>query len=76
MFNVKPKTGIAYLQEQGYLDRANDSIVTFLKETPRLSKAFIGEYISRKDNPELTEAYMRLVCENAINFSLSYNIGG
>lgn len=59
MFNVKPKTGIAYLQEQGYLDKTNESIVAFLKETPKLNKAMLGEYLSRKDNPELTDAYMR-----------------
>lgn len=59
MFNQKPKTGIAHLHEQGYLDRSHESTVTFLKETPRLNKAMIGEYISRKDNPELTLAYMK-----------------
>ena len=58
-FNQKPKLGIAYLQEQGYLDKCNESIVTFLKDTPRLNKSLIGEYISRKDNPELTLTYMR-----------------
>lgn len=62
-FNQKPKQGIAYLREQGYLDGSNEDIIKFLKETPRLSKSLIGEYISRKDNPDLTKAYMRYVQE-------------
>ena len=59
LFNQKPKQGIAYLQEHGYLDKSHDSIVHFLKETPNLNKTLIGEYISRKDNPRLTETYVK-----------------
>lgn len=62
MFNRKPRQGVEYLQEQGYLDKNFDAVVKFLKETPKLNKALIGEYISRKNNPGLTTAFMRYDC--------------
>lgn len=59
LFNQKPKKGVAFLQDQGFLERSFDGIVKFLKETPKLNKALVGEYISRKDNPGLTQAFMK-----------------
>ncbi|VDI44231.1 golgi-specific brefeldin A-resistance guanine nucleotide exchange factor 1 [Mytilus galloprovincialis] len=59
-FNVKPAKGIQYLQEQGYLKSPLDpnEVVIFLKENPRLDKAQIGEYISRKTNGEVLKAFV------------------
>lgn len=59
-FNTKPAKGIQYLQEQGYLNSPLDAkeVVVFLKENPRLDKAQIGEYISRKTNGEILKAFV------------------
>ncbi|XP_061196225.1 Golgi-specific brefeldin A-resistance guanine nucleotide exchange factor 1-like isoform X2 [Saccostrea echinata] len=60
-FNTKPSKGITYLQEQGLLSDPLDpgEVVTFLKENPRLDKAMIGEYVAKKTNSKVLEAFVK-----------------
>ena len=64
-FNENPKAGIAYLNSQGIIDDPKDakSVATFLKGTSRISKKELGEFISKKDNLPVLEAFM-----DAFNF--------
>ena len=53
-FNLKPKNGLKYLQEKGYLvseprELQIKQICRFLKETPALSATTIGEYLGGGD---------------------------
>lgn len=49
-FNLKPKNGLKYLTEKGYLPKEPKEemvkgICKFLKETPALSATSIGEFL-------------------------------
>jgi brefeldin A-inhibited guanine nucleotide-exchange protein len=49
-FNMKPKNGIAYMQQKGLIckepkEQMVKEIVAFLKETPQLNKTIIGDYM-------------------------------
>lgn len=59
-FNESPKGGLAYLNAQGIIaDLKNaKSIATFLKGTARISKRQFGEFISKKGNEAILEAFM------------------
>ncbi|KAH9883841.1 Sec7-domain-containing protein [Xylariomycetidae sp. FL2044] len=59
-FNEKPKEGLGYLQEQGIINRDPVSAARFLKETTRVSKAVLGEFLSKKGNDDYLEAFMGL----------------
>jgi CRP-like cAMP-binding protein len=43
-----PSKAIKYLIEEGFLKNTPDSIVKFLKETPELSKAKVGEFLGER----------------------------
>ena len=64
-FNESPRAGIAYLNSRGIIDDPKDakSVATFLKGTSRLSKKELGDFISKKDNQPVLEAFM-----DAFNF--------
>jgi len=59
-FNESPKSGLAYLNTQGIIPDLTDaqSIATFLKGTARISKKQFGEFISKKGNEPILEAFM------------------
>lgn len=64
-FNLKPKSGLKYLVERGYLKEEPQAdyirgIVRFLKETPALSTTAIGAFLGEnKDlNVEVLSAYI------------------
>ncbi|KAI9731313.1 MAG: GDP/GTP exchange factor for ARF [Cirrosporium novae-zelandiae] len=59
-FNESPKKGLAFLASQGIIDDLNDakSVTAFLKGTTRISKKVLGEFISKKDNDHLLEAFI------------------
>lgn len=59
-FNGNPKAGLAYLVSQGIIeDSANAEAVTgFLKGTSRVSKKVLGEFLSKKGNEALLEAFL------------------
>lgn len=59
-FNESPKGGLAYLQAQGIIADAQDalSVARFLRETSRVSKKVLGEYLSKKGSETILEAYL------------------
>ncbi|KAH0584078.1 hypothetical protein H2248_009651 [Termitomyces sp. 'cryptogamus'] len=66
-FNAKPKSGIAFLEENNliYADLSEDvtkasSLACFLKSCTRLDKRLLGDYISKPDNIELLKAFIGL----------------
>ncbi|KAL8691497.1 MAG: hypothetical protein Q9218_003283 [Villophora microphyllina] len=61
-FNENPKSGIAFLASQGIIDNPDNahSIATFLRGTTRISKAVLGDFLSKKSNDQLLRAFMAL----------------
>lgn len=61
-FNESPKAGIAYLAAQGIIENPDDAhlVTQFLKGTTRISKKILGDYISKKDNEHILEAFLDL----------------
>jgi golgi-specific brefeldin A-resistance guanine nucleotide exchange factor 1 len=61
-FNESPKGGLGYLQAQGVIDDARDpiSVAKFLHGTSRISKKVLGEFLSKKGNEPILEAFMDL----------------
>ncbi|KAG9245808.1 hypothetical protein BJ878DRAFT_333626 [Calycina marina] len=59
-FNESPKKGIEYLVSQGIIEDATspEAITKFLRGTARVSKAVLGEYISKKGNEHILKAFM------------------
>ena len=59
-FNESPKAGLAYLASQGIIDDSGnpDSIAEFLKGTSRISKKVLGEFLSKKGNEPMLEAFL------------------
>ena len=59
-FNENPKAGIAFLASHGIVDNSDDvhSVVAFLRGTTRISKSVLGEYLSKKSNGHLLEAFL------------------
>ena len=59
-FNESPKGGIAYLASHGIIDGPDNprSVVKFLRGTTRISKTVLGDYLSKKSNEHLLEAYL------------------
>ncbi|KAL3464216.1 hypothetical protein BJX64DRAFT_99281 [Aspergillus heterothallicus] len=62
-FNEDPKGGIAYLASRGIIENPDDpaQVARFLKGTTRLSKKILGEFISKKSNGELLDAFVNLL---------------
>ncbi|KAI1369319.1 Sec7-domain-containing protein [Xylaria arbuscula] len=59
-FNEKPKEGLAYLKESGIIDDNPTSVAKFLRQTSRVSKAVIGDFLSKKGNDEYLNAFLDL----------------
>ncbi|EAW13056.1 Sec7 domain-containing protein [Aspergillus clavatus NRRL 1] len=61
-FNENPKAGIAYLAAHGIIENPDDPalIARFLKGTTRISKKVLGEFISKKSNEALLDAFVDL----------------
>ncbi|KAI2640805.1 hypothetical protein GGS26DRAFT_539852 [Hypomontagnella submonticulosa] len=59
-FNEKPKEGLGYLKEQGIIDGSPASAARFLRSASRVSKAVIGEFISKRGNDEYLNAFLDL----------------
>ncbi|WWC66365.1 uncharacterized protein I206_100266 [Kwoniella pini CBS 10737] len=71
LFNQKPKTGLAFLEKEGMIvrdpaGRGSDeeekylAIAKFLRNSSRLDKKLVGEYISRPDQLGLLKAFIGL----------------
>ncbi|KAI0506134.1 Sec7-domain-containing protein [Xylaria bambusicola] len=59
-FNEKPKEGLGYLKESGIIDDNPASVAKFLRQTSRVSKAVVGDFLSKKGNDEYLEAFLDL----------------
>ncbi|KAJ4501838.1 hypothetical protein C8R41DRAFT_873085 [Lentinula lateritia] len=66
-FNIKPKTGLAFLEENGliYADLSDQvdkplSLAKFLKSCSCLDKRLLGDFISRPDNLDVLKAFIGL----------------
>ena len=59
-FNKSPKTGIAFLKEHGFVNETPKSLAIFLKNTPRLNKRLLGDFISKPSNLDILNAFMAL----------------
>ncbi|ODM17972.1 hypothetical protein SI65_06760 [Aspergillus cristatus] len=61
-FNEDPKAGIAHLTAQGIIENPDDptQVARFLKGTSRVSKKILGEYISKRSNEALLDAFVDL----------------
>ncbi|CAM1511078.1 Fc.00g085910.m01.CDS01 [Cosmosporella sp. VM-42] len=59
-FNEKPKAGLGYLEAQGIIEDARDpaAVAGFLKGTSRVSKKVLGEFLSKKGNETILEAFL------------------
>lgn len=59
-FNEKPKDGLAYLASHGIIDDPKNakSVAKFLRGTTRIDKKVLGEFISKKGNDAVLEAFM------------------
>ncbi|KAF3935627.1 hypothetical protein ABW19_dt0205181 [Dactylella cylindrospora] len=61
-FNDSPKKGVAFLVQNGIISSVEDhtSIAKFLKGTSRVSKKQLGEYLTKRDNGAVLEAFLDL----------------
>lgn len=61
-FNDSPKGGIAFLASSGVIDDVENpvSVAKFLKGTTRIDKAVLGEFLSKKQNDKILNAFMDL----------------
>ncbi|KAI1652688.1 hypothetical protein F4813DRAFT_377050 [Daldinia decipiens] len=59
-FNEKPKEGLGYLKEQKIITDDPASTARFFRSTSRVSKAAIGEFISKRGNDEYLNAFLDL----------------
>lgn len=64
-FNAKPKSGIAFLEENKMLftdpnESRSLSLARFLKTGTRLDKRLLGDYISKPENIEVLKEFMNL----------------
>ena len=59
-FNEKAKSGIKYLQENKLLppEPTPAEIAAFLRSDFRLSKAEIGDYLGRRENEDILNAFV------------------
>lgn len=60
-FNEKPKAGLGYLEAQGIIENASDpaAVAKFLKGTTRVSKKALGEYLSKRGNEAILNAFLK-----------------
>lgn len=74
-FNTKPKTGLAFLEENKLIYTDPDeprplSLATFLKSSARIDKRLLGDFISKPDNIELLKAFLTLMDFKSVCASL------
>lgn len=79
-FNTKPKTGLAFLEENGLIYKTEDkdvprakTLAIFLKNTPRLDKKVLGEWISAPDNVEVLKEFIRLFDFKGVRFPIVHS---
>ena len=65
-FNKSPKTGIAFFKERSFVNETPESLARFLKNTPRLDKRLLGDFISKPSNTDILNAFMSLFEFNGV----------
>lgn len=70
LFNAKPKQGLAMLEKEGIItpddgpgtdaEKRTRGIAKFLRQSTRLDKRLLGEYVSRPDQLDLLKAFIGL----------------
>ncbi|KAF4507031.1 hypothetical protein G6O67_005708 [Ophiocordyceps sinensis] len=60
LFNEKPKIGLGLLEAQGIIADAKNpvEVAKFLKGTSHVSKSVLGDFLSKKGNDAILEAFM------------------
>lgn len=61
-FNENPKAGVAFLASQGVIKNPDDprSVAKILKGTSRVDKKVLGEFLSKKSNGAILNAFLEL----------------
>lgn len=59
-FNEKPKEGLGYLKESKIINDDPASVAKFLRQTSRVSKAVLGDFLSKKGNDQYLESFLDL----------------
>ena len=61
-FNSSPKEGLQYLADEGIVDKDLNahSVALFLKNSSRVSKRVVGEYIAKPANNDVLDAFVNL----------------
>ncbi|KAF4125340.1 golgi-specific brefeldin A-resistance guanine nucleotide exchange factor 1 [Geosmithia morbida] len=61
-FNEKPMAGLGFLEAQGIIKDARDpvEVATFLNGTSRVSKAVLGDFLSKRGNEAILSAFLDL----------------
>ncbi|KAK4126045.1 Sec7-domain-containing protein [Parathielavia appendiculata] len=59
-FNESPKGGLAYLHEKGIIENVTDPlcVAKFLKGTSRINKKVLGDFLSKKGNEAILDAFI------------------
>ncbi|KAL2200633.1 hypothetical protein P885DRAFT_27498 [Corynascus similis CBS 632.67] len=59
-FNENPRGGLAYLQDKSIIEDASDPlcVAKFLQGTSRINKKILGEFLSKKGNEPILDAFM------------------
>ncbi|PSS02226.1 hypothetical protein BD289DRAFT_422197 [Coniella lustricola] len=59
-FNESPRGGLAFLQDKGIIESATDPecVAAFLKSTTLASKKVLGEFISKRGNEAILDAFL------------------
>ncbi len=78
-FNTKPKTGLAFLEENKLIfhdlspevSRAK-SLATFLNSCTRLDKKLLGDFISRPENLDVLKCFMELFDFKGVSSKATY----
>ncbi|KAI8998783.1 Sec7-domain-containing protein [Trametes punicea] len=65
LFNAKPKTGLAFLEENKLIYTDSDeprslSLAKFLKNSARIDKRLLGDFLSKPENTDVLKAFMGL----------------
>lgn len=60
-FNESPKNGIVAFAQNGIIDGVDnaEAIAKFLKSTSRVNKKVLGDYLSKKGNGDILNAFMK-----------------
>lgn len=85
IFNENPREGIKFVQDHGLVAKPeglepadyNAVLARFLKTTPLLNKQILGEFLSKKQNIQLLEAFVGLFdFHNVLNLQISSHCKG